>query len=497
MKTYKYCILMIFLLSLGLLNGCQEDFLEEEKFDIVTPDNFWKNDADAKTGVTSVYNTLINGEDTYKRFIWMGAELPGEAANNNNGGGSRQEMNDYTWNKSTDFVLRIWRGLFVGVRRANNVLLNIENVKFNDPTLKPVLIAETKCLRALFYLDLMRFYDHVPYITETENFNEIQVSNEGTDDKVWQLIESDLAFAIANLPPKREAKENGRVTQGTAKALLTRAYATQAGYPWNKPGYWAKTAAQADDIITNAGLYGYQLLADFADNFNVLKEANSEYILSAEFTSGASLGNDRPALTGVRGMWVKPTDGWSSIISDVPFYRTYAATDKRRSKTFLLSFTDAKSGKLQQFDPDNADASLKLAHFAKYQDPNDNKSTGTGDFGCNQIIMRYADVLLLQSEAENEATGPSNKSIYGINRVRLRAGLDTVSNTLSQDELRKAIIRERVWEFAAEGQVFFDYKRQHCVSDRVKIITDKYYVLPIHQDELSANPKLAQHPLWK
>lgn len=495
MKTNKLVYILL-ILFIGSFLGCQEDFLEEETYTIVVPGTFWKTDADAKAAVTSVYNRLISGEDTYKRFIWMGAELPGEAANNNNGGGTRGEMNDFTWNPNTDFCLRIWRGLYVGIRNANNVLLNIDNVDFKNPDLKPIYIAETKFLRALFYLDLVRFYDHVAYITETENFDAINVSNENTDDLVWALIESDLEFAEANLPDKQTGVNAGRASKGTAKALLTRVYATEAGYPWNKSGYWAKAVSKAEELMNNESVYGYGLETDFAKNFDVKNEFGIEQVFSANFQSGAGWGNDRAALTGIRGMNIKATDGWSSIVSDEPFYRTYAVSDMRREKTFMLHFTDVKSGVYQFYDPDDPNATIKTCHFGKYQDPND-ISVGTGDFGCNQPIIRYSDILLLHSEAENEANGPSDKAVTGINRVRERAGLVALESTLSQDELRQAIIQERVWEFAGEAQVFFDYKRQHCISERVKVITDKFYVLPVCQNELDVNPLLVQHPLWR
>ena len=103
----------------------------------------------------------------------------------------------------------------------------------------------------------------------------------------------------------------------------------------------------------------------------------------------------------------------------------------------------------------------------------------------------------MQSEAYAELNQVS-KALAGINRVRVRAGLAPLPADISQTDLRKAIIQERVWEFAAEGQALFDLKRQHAISERIgKEIADKYYSLPVPQDELDKNPKLVQHPLWK
>src|SRR5665648_711421 len=172
--------------------------------------------------------------------------------------------------------------------------------------------------------------------------------------------------------------------------------------------------------------------------------------------------------------------------------------DKRIETTFLTGFTDLKTGKVYVYNPDDGtEPSFPLCHFAKYQDPNDNLSTGTGDYGCNMKVIRYADVLLVQSEAYCELN-QVGKAITGINRVRVRAGLEPIAATISQTDLRKAIVQERIWEFAAEGQALFDLKRQHVLSERAKKeINDKYYSLPVPQDEIDKNPNLVQHPLWK
>ena len=48
---------------------------------------------------------------------------------------------------------------------------------------------------------------------------------------------------------------------------------------------------------------------------------------------------------------------------------------------------------------------------------------GTADYALNHYVTRFSDLLLMHSEAENEANGPSQNAVYGINRVRARAGL--------------------------------------------------------------------------
>ncbi len=493
MRLYKYLIIAA---VLTVASTSCKDFLKEDVYEFITPDNFYKTEADAKAGLTSVYQPLQDGNG-FKRYIWMGAEFPGEAAYANASAPSRVEMDDYAWTATTDFSRLIWDISYRGIRRANNLLLNIDKVTFKSEDTKNQIIGEAKFLRALNYFVLIRFYDHVAIVTETDDMNAADLSNEGTDDAVWALIEADLKYAESVLKTTYGAADAGRATKGAAMAMLSKVYLTQAAWPWNKAGFYEKAAAKADEIITNESSFGYGLETDFRKIFDVTNEHGKEYIFDVEFVTNIN-GNDFPALTGMRGYNVKKTDGWSSFISTPAFYKSYTPGDKRISTTFVTGFTDLKTGKVYVYNPDNgAEPSFPLCHFAKYQDPNDNLSTAAGDYGCNMKVIRYADVLLIQSEAYNELN-QVGKAITGINRVRVRAGLEPIAATISQTDLRKAIVQERIWEFAAEGQALFDLKRQHVLSERAKKdIADKYYSLPVPQDEIDKNPNLVQHPLWK
>lgn len=130
-------------------------------------------------------------------------------------------------------------------------------------------------------------------------------------------------------------------------------------------------------------------------------------------------------------------------------------------------------------------------------------------------LIRYADVLLMYAEAQNEALAAPDQSVYdAINDVRGRAGLDPVSS-LSKENMRKAIRLERFHEFPGEGHLFFDVRRWKTAhtSDPVfglngtvyqftgeKLFTrkfpEKFYKWPIPQAERDLNPNLTQNPGW-
>src|SRR5205807_1591645 len=77
----------------------------------------------------------------------------------------------------------------------------------------------------------------------------------------------------------------------------------------------------------------------------------------------------------------------------------------------------------------------------------------------NWPIYRYAEVLLMFAEAENEANGPTGAAYSAINLVRERAKLPDLPVGLSQDQFRVAVHQERSWELAFESKRVFDLKR--------------------------------------
>jgi len=64
-------------------------------------------------------------------------------------------------------------------------------------------------------LTLVRFFDHVPYVT-VENTTDLYPSNANTDEQVWDLIIADFKYALSILPPVQTGRGIGRATSGAA-----------------------------------------------------------------------------------------------------------------------------------------------------------------------------------------------------------------------------------------------------------------------------------------
>jgi hypothetical protein len=146
--------------------------------------------------------------------------------------------------------------------------------------------------------------------------------------------------------------------------------------------------------------------------------------------------------------------------------------------------------------------------------------------GQNEVLYRYAEVLLNFAEAQNEATGPTAEVYDAINKIRERGNIPPLEPGLSKDEMRDAIWRERRVELCFENKRYWDNKRwaiaeevmgtqRHNMVIRNTNPSDnsgewvynvevekkwnaefnlKQYMSPIPQDVPDQNPNIEQNP---
>ena len=129
--------------------------------------------------------------------------------------------------------------------------------------------------------------------------------------------------------------------------------------------------------------------------------------------------------------------------------------------------------------------------------------------GADINLMRYAHVLLMLAEAENEANGPTEKAYNAVNLVRVRAGQPEIPKDLSQAELRAKIRKEWRIETVSEGWRYFHLKQWNELKNVPGIIAkekpytvaakfeDRFMFWPIPQSEIDkSNGILVQDPAY-
>lgn len=484
------------------LTSCFDGFLEEEVYDFLSPNNFYTNEEEAASGINGIYECLStsrDGDRSFHRATLMIGEYPAESSSAQTSTVPyRLEFEMFTWNENTQGTEQVWAQFYEMIYRCNLMIEQLPTIKGNKELLTR-MEGEAHFMRALGYFYLIQLFENIPLIT-TGDGKDLYPTNVGTSDATWNLILEDLKFAESNLPDSYNGNDVGRATKGAAKAILAKSYLTMAGHPWNQKDKYALAAAKCEELI-KSGQYG--LMNEYGQNFKEKFEHGKEYIFDVEFTSGLT-GSNWVNMSGIRGQNVTRFAGWSAFGGTPNFYEDMLSKnpgDKRLPVNFILSFIDIKTGEELVWGTD-FDQTKSLYHTWKYTDPDE---TGAGDqnSNLNVHIVRYADVLLMHSEAVNNASGFAGAydRHYGINTVRARAGLTPINTGLSQKEFNDVLIWERVVELCYEGQLWYDYKRFNVMKERAArkgyVIGDKYNVFPIPQNELDRNSNLVQHPLWK
>src|SRR5699024_3093812 len=125
----------------------------------------------------------------------------------------------------------------------------------------------------------------------------------------------------------------------------------------------------------------------------------------------------------------------------------------------------------------------------------------TGNREGNYPFLRYAEVLLMFAEAENEVEGgPTARAYNALNSVRQRSNAAPLTRGLSQQQFRSAVFNERGKEFYQENNRRYDLIRWGIylqamndlgtVEGVIKSRSNKHLLWPIPRDEVNSNSLL-------
>lgn len=490
----------LYLAALLLASGCTR-ILDESPDNFISPENFYRNAADAAAAVNAAYSAL-NRTAGNQRGIALIGDVPSDdvAFVNPQGQAARIALDQYSHGPVNEEIEIMWRDYWVGVNRCNAAINRIPAIPMNE-ALKTRYLAECRLIRANLYFYMVRFWGDLPVVTtEFVSAEDLNRRRDPAAEVYNQLIIPDLQFAEANLPQARDYRgtDVGRVTSGAAKGLLAKVYLTLKQF--------GPAAAKAKEVMDQPGPFNgrqYELFPNYLDAFDVSKENGMEHVLSRQATISAvpevrsflwsDYARRGTGNSGAPSAFVNLLNAVGNFQPTQSIFQAYTATDRRLSQF--------------RFSPGTApNASFSNIYVNKYVDPNmPNERTNTGnDFP----ILRFADVLLMYAEALNETTPLAPDAVTAVNRVRVRAGLPALAGAdlASQDALRQAIWRERRLELAFECQRWFDLVRTGRLVPVIRAhttgygaagsanIKDFHVVLPVPQREMDVNANLLQNP---
>jgi hypothetical protein len=457
---------IIAICTLLFFGSCQDwlDMPSESKFDTVST----FEDVDKATmAVLGCYTAAVQQEMFYQ--LMSGTDECMSAENNN----SKEIFARYAYD-ATNVVSSTYTAMYSVIERANNCIKGLSAMTAGSDTEKKLidqLLGESYTVRAYAYFNLVRLWGDVPFSTVPTTDAPSITSGRTDRDVIYDQCIEDLQQAVNLLNWKKEGNiPSERVSKQAAYGILARVALHAAGYSlrWDLNTYdpaSVKLAKRSDasritDLYTIArnacneviNKNENSLVADFDDLWRNLatKGYDDEFIweiglygpehpdVRIGYTSGIS------APTGCIYGKAAP-----QIAAMPTLYFDYEEGDQRRDVSICNYEILNASGTASM----NAYPSRPIGKYRVTWKKDRGSSDSRRDI--NAPVLRYADILLMFAEAENELSGVTAAAKQAFEQVRLRAfknDADKIGTTPSdKDEFRNAIIKERKLELAFEG----------------------------------------------
>lgn len=537
-------IYSILFASFSLLSWAScSSYLEENPKDRLDEETAYSTLSDVqKNGVLSLYNYVGGYVDsqglqgTGRGIYDLNTFTTDEAIMPTRGGdwydgGFWQGLYLHRWGVNNEAIYATWEYLYRTVILCNGSLERIQDFAEKHPEENVAdCVAEVRALRAMFYYYIMDLFGSVPLIEKSDPAVEDIVQEKRS--KVFNFIVKELTESSSLLSEERSNQPGvyyGRMTQPVVWFLLAKlalnaeVYTdddwTDGSRPDGKSIFFEvegqrlnawQTVNYYCEKITAAG---YTLEKDYTANFAVFNESSEENIFVIPMSKtlytnqfiylfrsrhynhakayGLSGENGSSATKGVL-----ETFGYDTPQVDARFDYCYFAGPVKDLEGNQILLDDGVTPLV--YEPWNValDVSGKPyektagARMKKYEV--DKTGLKDGKLLDNDIVLfRYADVLLMQSEAKvrNGENGDAE-----LNLVRSRVGMAPRAATLEN------LLDERMMELAWEG-----WRRQDMI--RFGVFTRSYScrpqlpgeengyttVFPIPEKVIDMNPQLHQH----
>jgi len=449
--------------------------LDEKLYSEVTPDNFFKTDAEFVSALGAAYTAFGNyaSGDVYNDQEVCTDEMvvPTRGSDWDDGGMWRRE-HLHSWTYEDGYTGGAWDFCFGGVNTANRLIYQFQSLADAgqvDPDKAAAYIAELQTVRGFFYWQLVDLYGNVPLVTDFASKDAAPATKDRTT--VYNFIVGDLEVSVPKLSKAVDASTYGRFNYYAGKMLLAKLY-LNAGVYTGTP-QWQKVVDACDEII-NSGLYNLE--SNYFKNFDVDNSGSKEFIFAIPYDEVFYQGFQMGVQTlhyGSQATFNLKQQPWNGYCTMQEFYDSYSDGDIRKGEAgtptipaskrgnFLAGYQYKASGELVMDDGYDAPQPDRLP-VPLAGDP-DGAPLNFGNIGSDQgmvnelgprayrqsgarigkwqfamgadpanlsndfAVFRYADVLLMKAEAlwrlGNEAD-----ALPLVNQIRERAGLTDLTS---------------------------------------------------------------------
>ena len=519
------------------MSSCS-DFLDQKSPSELETTDVYNSTYYTELRVNKIYGGLTQ-DRTYSQdlaIVWnlnsdieLVDGLGDDATNTTSERGNMNYNASPAWSK----ISGVWDAIYGVIEDANDVVAGVRNSNLltngstSEQQAMKRYLGEALTLRAMCYLDLVRFFGDVPFKTEPSksDLSNAYLSKTDRDEILDQLL-VDLEEAVEMLPWADEVGgyTTERITKGYAHGLLAQIAMTRAGYairekakegyetasysdatyPTQRPAAEVRTDLYARALkhlsaIINNGTH--QLNPSFENQWYLINQLQLDKTYHEnlfEIPMGRNVTGELGYTVGVRMNGVTTEYGYGNSSGKLkltaPLLYSYDKNDLRRDIT-IAAFEIKQDGK------NTIDSLLGNAPFGLYCAKWDCrkmsnewlqenlKATAKHMTGVNPVKMRYSQVLLYYAECLNELAGPEGSyqgdagitALQALALVHNRAFSEaSIANNYMNNVPRtkegffEALVQENAWEFAGEGYRKWDLIRWNLLVDRINAFKQTY-----------------------
>jgi starch-binding outer membrane protein, SusD/RagB family len=496
--------------TLILLSSCKK-YLTSDSPSEFTTNLVFSTEDDARKAVNSVYS-LFNQDAFTSRVsnIFTGntdIECGGVGASPDN---SRRDIWSFEATPGNADLLTVWNNAYKAINLANECEEGIKTVSLaKDPNNKNYkqLLGEAKTLRAIWYYLLMNHWGDVPFTVKPSRAGDNFYLGRTGRDSILTFLINDLKEIEPDVQWADQLTYGiEQVNREFVMGMIARLSLMRGGY-WMYPDQTMKRKSDYLDYYKIANDYCKKLvqskphsMSDFATVFmnqnKYIKPSNDDVLYEVAFYPGSG---DVAWCNGVRVDGGNHPYGSGSNYLSFPltYYHSFDTTDLRLPVTCSIIYWDKDL--IQQPTGPTAIAPGKWNRMLVPTPLGAASSKGTG---INWPLMRYADVLLMLAESENELNGPNAIAQDALKQVRKRAfpsalWTDKVDGYVAsvaggKSQFFNAIVNERAWEFGGECMRKYDLERWNLFGE--KVAETRNALIEIGQDAITGTGPYANLP---
>lgn len=532
---------LLLLWTLQAVSSCNK-ILDKSPTDFVEPANYYNSENDLQLALAAVYDPLGN-EYLYCSSLWFQLGICTDEAFYAFSSNSYSAPMFYQYDYTNVYVMGIWQQCYIGIERANLLIANI-NRPAMDETKRQVILGEALFLRAYYHFLLVSNYGDVPLKLEpSTNVNSVNIPRTPAKE-VYEKILADMKDAADKVNTIAMIGNSSHISKTAIQGIMARVCLTMAGYPlldqsrYAEALHWTQEVVNSNEhalltaynaAITNSA-YSQIFINECQDIYDI-----KECIWEADFyTNGNNTAYWEMGKLGTMNLACNNFDtgfAGGNIKTTIKLYNLYGSGDLRRDWSIApFAFVSSATTATRSYYTASNIIGREAGKWRRYYEPVTPKKQQYVN-GTNFPILRYADVLLMQAEAENEVNGPTQTAYEAINQVRRRgygqpvATASTVADLpagLDKAQFKKAIMDERARELCFEGLRKADLIRWGVFTDVMKAIvtevnnsnasatnksrwilgystaitSNRYLLLPIPSLEINVNKAMVQNPGW-